>query len=134
MSPATTAGNHAPLGVALKRLPSLSTTLTQVVPLARDKAHYLTHVLRLKEGDAVRAFNGTSGEWLCLLSAEGRRAFVLRPEEQLALPQTLPDLDYLFAPLKHARLDYLAQKATEMGCRRLRPVTSRRSVVSRVNC
>ncbi len=105
----------------------------QVVPLARDKAHYLTHVLRLKEGDAVRAFNGTSGEWLCLLAAEGRRAFVLRPEEQLALPQTLPDLDYLFAPLKHARLDYLAQKATEMGCRRLRPVFTAHTQAERVN-
>jgi 16S rRNA (uracil1498-N3)-methyltransferase len=105
----------------------------QVVPLTRDKAHYLTHVLRLKEGDAVRAFNATSGEWLCLLAAEGRRAFALRPEEQLALPQMLPDIDYLFAPLKHARLDYLAQKATEMGCRRLRPVFTERTQAERVN-
>jgi 16S rRNA (uracil1498-N3)-methyltransferase len=105
----------------------------QAVPLTRDKAHYLTHVLRLKEGDAVRAFNGTSGEWLCRLAAEGRRAFALRPEEQLALPQTLPDIDYLFAPLKHARLDYLAQKATEMGCRRLRPVFTERTQAERVN-
>ncbi|MET0483814.1 MAG: 16S rRNA (uracil(1498)-N(3))-methyltransferase [Aestuariivirgaceae bacterium] len=105
----------------------------QAVPLARDKAHYLTHVLRLKEGDAVRAFNGTSGEWLCRLAAEGRRAFTLRPEEQLALPQLLPDIDYLFAPLKHARLDYLAQKATEMGCRRLMPVFTERTQAERVN-
>jgi 16S rRNA (uracil1498-N3)-methyltransferase len=105
----------------------------QAVPLSRDKVHYLTHVLRLKDGGAVRAFNGTSGEWLCRLTAHGRRAFELRPEEQLALPQLLPDIDYLFAPLKHARLDYLAQKATEMGCRRLRPVFTERTVAQRVN-
>jgi 16S rRNA (uracil1498-N3)-methyltransferase len=105
----------------------------QAVPLSSGKVHYLTHVLRLKDGDAVRAFNGTSGEWLCRLTGKGRRAFDLRPEEQLALPQLLPDIDYLFAPLKHARLDYLAQKATEMGCRRLRPVFTERTVAERVN-
>ena len=105
----------------------------QAVPLLRNKAHYLSHVLRLKDGDAVRAFNGTSGEWLCRLAASGRRDFVLRPEEQLALPEVLPDIDYLFAPLKHARLDYLAQKATEMGCRRLRPVFTERTQAERVN-
>jgi 16S rRNA (uracil1498-N3)-methyltransferase len=105
----------------------------QAVPLARDRVHYLMHVLRLKEGDSVRAFNGSSGEWLCRLATEGRRAFVLRPEEQIALPQVLPDIDYLFAPLKHARLDYLAQKATEMGCRRLRPVFTERTQAERVN-
>ncbi len=76
----------------------------------------------------MRAFNGTSGEWLCHAgSGKGDGTFVLRPEEQLALPQMLPDIDYLFAPLKHARLDYLAQKATEMGCRRLRPVFTERT-------
>jgi 16S rRNA (uracil1498-N3)-methyltransferase len=105
----------------------------QAVPLPRDKVHYLNHVLRLKDGDAVRAFNGISGEWLCRLAAQGRRDFVLRPEEQLALPQLLPDIDYLFAPLKHARLDYLAQKATEMGCRRLRPVLTAHTQPERVN-
>ena len=103
------------------------------MPLPRDKVHYLDHVLRLKDGDAVRAFNGISGEWLCRLAAQGRRDFVLRPEEQLALPQLLPDIDYLFAPLKHARLDYLAQKATEMGCRRLRPVFTAHTQPERVN-
>ena len=103
------------------------------IPLGRDQTHYLTRVLRLGDGAMVRAFNGVSGEWLCRLVAHGRRHFALSPDEQLAFAAVLPDLDYLFAPLKHARLDYLAQKATEMGCRRLRPVITEHTVPDRVN-
>ncbi len=57
----------------------------------------------------------------------------LRCEERLRAPAPPPDIDYLFAPLKSARLDYLAQKSTEMGVRRLRPVLTARTVAARVN-
>ena len=102
------------------------------IALGRDQAHYLSAVLRRGTGDHVRLFNGRDGEWLCRLTGAGKRGATAVCEEKLAEPTPLPDLDYLFAPLKAARLDFIAQKATEMGARRLRPVITARTVVSRL--
>ena len=103
------------------------------VELTREQAHYLLHVLRLGEGAGVLAFNGRDGEWRAALAPAGKKSAALRVEEQAREQDFLPDLDYLFAPLKHARLDYMAQKAVEMGARRLRPVLTRRTQASRIN-
>jgi 16S rRNA (uracil1498-N3)-methyltransferase len=103
------------------------------VALRRDQAHYVGNVMRLKPGDALRLFNGADGEWLCTIVVAGKRDGSVTCDEQTAAHRPPPDLDYLFAPLKHARLDYMAQKATEMGVRRLRPVFTEHTVVSRVN-
>lgn len=103
------------------------------VELAREQTHYLVNVLRLTAADAVLAFNGRDGEWRCTLEMQGRRSALLRP---LALMRPQPaagDLHYLFAPLKSARLDYLAQKAVEMGASVIAPVLTRRTQASRVN-
>ncbi len=98
-----------------------------------DALNYLLNVLRLREGDAILLFNGRDGEFLAHLTAVTRRAAILRVE-RLLRPQTpLADLDYCFAPLKQARLDYMAQKATEMGAGRLVPVITNRTQVRRVN-
>ena len=98
----------------------------------RGQCHYLHHVMRLRAGDRVRLFNGRNGEWLCIVTSAGKRC-ELTCEEKLADPAPPPDIDYVFAPLKHARLDYMAQKATEMGARRLRPVFTDHTVPKRVN-
>jgi 16S rRNA (uracil1498-N3)-methyltransferase len=103
------------------------------VTLEEGQAHYLLHVLRLRPGATFRLFNGTDGEWLAEIVAARKRDLTLRCERKLREAEVLPDIDYLFAPLKHARLDYLAQKATEMGAGRLRPVITRRTVSERVN-
>jgi 16S rRNA (uracil1498-N3)-methyltransferase len=103
------------------------------VALAAAQAHYLRNVMRLAEGDAVRLFNGRDGEWLCVITALKKKAGAARCEEKLAEPAPPPDIDYVFAPLKTGRLDYIAQKATEMGARRLRPVLTRHTVARRVN-
>ena len=101
------------------------------LPLNKPQAHYLRNVLRLKPGDGVLVFNGRDGEWKASLP-EGKRA-VLNVGEQ-ARPQTAPlDLHYLFAPLKHQRLDYVVQKAVELGVSSLQPVTTQHTQVSRVN-
>ena len=101
------------------------------VPLDKSQAHYLRNVLRLKPGDGVLAFNGADGEWQATLS-DGKRA-ALHIAEQTR-PQTKPmDLHYMFAPLKHERLDYMVQKAVEMGASRLQPVLTRHTQVKRVN-
>lgn len=105
----------------------------QEILLSRDQAHYLTGVLRLASGDAVRAFNGRDGEWLAYLATVGKKTVSLRCERLVSDARLPPDIDYLFAPLKHARLDYVVQKATELGVRRLRPVMTHRTIAERVN-
>ncbi|MCA1498782.1 MULTISPECIES: 16S rRNA (uracil(1498)-N(3))-methyltransferase [unclassified Bradyrhizobium] len=102
------------------------------VPLDRDQSNYLGNVLRLAAGAEVLAFNGRDGEWQAAI--EGRK----RPDGLVILQQTRPqdhlaDLTYVFAPLKHARLDYMVQKAIEMGAAALQPVLTRFTQASRVN-
>lgn len=104
----------------------------RLVPDA-DRLNYLLNVLRLREGEAIILFNGRDGEWLARLESVTRRSATLVAKEQTR-EQTVPfDLSYCFAPLKHARLDYMAQKATEMGAARLSPVITRRTQARRVN-
>ena len=102
------------------------------IPLDRDQTNYLGNVLRLAAGDTVLVFNGRDGEWQATLA--GRK----RPDRAEIVSQTrpqdhLPDLHYVFAPLKHARLDYMVQKAVEMGASALCPVTTRFTQATRVN-
>ena len=102
------------------------------VALERGQSNYLGNVLRLSAGDTLLAFNGRDGEWQA--SIAGRK----RPDSLTVVAQTrpqdrLPDLAYVFAPLKHARLDYMVQKAVEMGVSSLQPVLTRFTQVARVN-
>ena len=103
------------------------------IELDRAQANYLLNVLRLGSGREVLAFNGRHGEWRTTVEAAGRKAAALQPVEMIRPQPPAPQLDYLFAPLKHARLDYMVQKAVEMGAGRLWPVFTRRTVASRVN-
>jgi 16S rRNA (uracil1498-N3)-methyltransferase len=101
--------------------------------LERTQANYLLNVLRLKAGDRVLVFNGRDGEWRAEVLQEGRRSAELRVAEQVRHQTAAGDLLYLFAPLKHARLDYTVQKVVEMGASALKPVFTRRTQASRVN-
>jgi 16S rRNA (uracil1498-N3)-methyltransferase len=101
------------------------------VGLDPGQAHYLLTVLRLKAGAGVLVFNGRDGEWRTELQPHRRGARLLVAEQ--ARVQTAPaDLHYLFAPLKAARLDYMVQKAVEMGVSRLQPVLTRHGQVTHV--
>jgi 16S rRNA (uracil1498-N3)-methyltransferase len=103
------------------------------LPLDRGQANYLINVLRRKTGDPVLVFNGRDGEWRARLETVSRKGAALTVVEQTR-PQSAPgDLDYLFAPLKQARLDYLVQKVVELGVSRLVPVLTRHGQVARVN-
>jgi 16S rRNA (uracil1498-N3)-methyltransferase len=103
------------------------------VGLEQPQAHYVLHVMRLKAGDPVLLFNGRDGEWRGQLKDPGKRTLSARLEERTR-GQTAPgDLHYWFAPLKHSRLDYMAQKAVEMGAARLQPVITRHTQAARVN-
>jgi 16S rRNA (uracil1498-N3)-methyltransferase len=103
------------------------------VRLDPKQQHYLRTVLRLGPGDTVLAFNGRDGEWLARIDEAGRKATALTPLHQTRAQPPASDLHYLFAPIKHARLDYLVQKAVEMGASRLQPVITRYTQVARVN-
>jgi 16S rRNA (uracil1498-N3)-methyltransferase len=98
-----------------------------------DQYNYLVRVLRQGPGDSILVFNGRDGEWRAELTDVAKRGCKLAVHEQTR-PQTLgPDIEYLFAPLKRSRLDYMVQKAVEMGVSRLRPVITRRTIAERVN-
>src|ERR1700735_1334469 len=101
--------------------------------LEPQQTNYLVNVLRLATGAPVLLFNGHDGEFSASLTAGARKAASLIVGAQTRAQEAPPDVDYLFAPLKHARLDYMAQKAIEMGASRLRPVITRHTQVSRVN-
>lgn len=97
------------------------------------QAHYLAAVLRLRAGESILLFNGRDGEWRATLGNSTKRGLELDVQELMRPQESGLDLDYLFAPLKRARLDYVVQKAVEMGVARLRPVITRRTVAERVN-
>lgn len=102
------------------------------VPLDRDQSNYLGNVLRLGAGAPVLAFNGRDGEWRAVVSGR-KRPEELEVAEQSRPQDRLPNVTYAFAPLKHARLDYMAQKAVEMGAGRLQPVLTHHTQVHRLN-
>lgn len=99
----------------------------------RDQSNYLINVLRLTDGAQILAFNGRDGEWRMRLRALSRKLYILHAEARVREQTPGTDLHYLFAPLKHSRLDYMVQKAVEMGVSRLVPVMTRRTQATRVN-
>lgn len=101
--------------------------------LAPPQVNYLHNVLRLRAGAQFLAFNGRDGEWLMALDDLDRKKGRAQALEQKRPQDPAPGLRYCFAPLKHARLDYMVQKATEMGAGVLQPVLTRRTVVARIN-
>ena len=105
---------------------------TEVVP-GPEQAHYLLNVLRLKSGDAVALFNGRDGEWSARITDTTKKACRLTVERQTRPQRHGPDLWFLFAPIKRARFDFVVEKATELGARRIQPVFTRRTAVARVN-
>jgi 16S rRNA (uracil1498-N3)-methyltransferase len=103
------------------------------VALDAAQAHYLADVMRLSEGDSVLVFNGRDGEWRAALAATSKKKFALRAGECVRAQTSAGNLHYLFAPLKRARLDYMMQKAVEMGVSRLVPVVTRHTHAERIN-
>ena len=103
--------------------PDLSSAAT--LEVGKEQVNHLVNVLRLKEGDVVVAFNGRDGAWLGKLARVGRKSATLELSVQVAHQTPPSDLWFGFAPLKVGRLDYLVQKATEMGAGAIQPVITR---------
>jgi 16S rRNA (uracil1498-N3)-methyltransferase len=96
-------------------------------------ANYLANVLRLAPGDGVKLFDDSSGEWLAEIVEAGKKRVALTVVERLRAREAVPDLWLLFAPIKRGRIDWLIEKATELGVARLVPVLTRRTIVDRLN-
>lgn len=105
----------------------------QAVLLQDKAAHYLANVLRLGEGAELLLFDGQSGEWQASIEAAHKKKLVLRISARTRPPETLPELTLAFAPVKRAPLEWLVEKATELGVARLQPVITHRTVVERLN-
>ena len=103
------------------------------IALGDQPANYVRNVMRMKEGDGLLLFNGRDGEWGARLTEVAKKRVVLAAEKRIREQTPHPTLRYLFAPLKHARLDYMVQKAVEMGAGRLVTVMTRHTQASRVN-
>jgi 16S rRNA (uracil1498-N3)-methyltransferase len=102
-------------------------------PLDEAQVHYLRHVMRRPDGAPLLLFNGRDGEWRATLECHGKKAAVARVTERTRQQIVEPDIWLCFAPLKRARIDYVAEKATELGVAVLQPVLTHHTVVDRVN-
>ena len=102
------------------------------VELDAGPANYLGNVLRLGEGAQLLLFDGASGEWLARISRAAKKRMTLSVERRTKPLEQVPDLTLAFAPVKRAQVDWLVEKATELGVARLRPVVTQRTVVERV--
>lgn len=102
-----------------------------VIAASPAQGHYLTTVLRMAHGAELLVFNGRDGEFLARLEPAGKKLVHLKIVEQTRPQPPTPDLLYCFAPLKVGRLDYLVQKAVEMGAGALQPVITQHTQVAK---
>lgn len=120
-----------------KSLPRLfvRTALGEATRVALDagQTNYLGNVLRMKPGGELLLFDGASGEWLARIAEAGKKRMTLAVERRTREPEAIPDVWLAFAPVKRARIDWLVEKATELGAARLIPVTTQRTIVERLN-
>jgi 16S rRNA (uracil1498-N3)-methyltransferase len=98
-----------------------------------QQANYLVAVMRLGPGARVKLFDDISGEWLAEIVEAGKKRVTLRITEHLRAREPVPDLWLLFAPIKRGRIDWVVEKATELGVARLLPVVTQRTIVDRTN-
>ena len=103
------------------------------VELDASQANYLGNVLRMKAGAELLVFDGASGEWLARIAEAGKKRMTLIVKQRIREPEKIPDVWLAFAPVKRARIDWLVEKATELGAARLIPVTTKRTVIERLN-
>ena len=104
-----------------------------LVALDPAQANYLGNVLRFKEGSELLLFDGVSGEWLARVVEAGKRRMILGVVEPTRVQASVPDLTLAFAPVKKGRVDWLVEKAVELGVARLEPVITRRTIVDKLN-
>lgn len=103
------------------------------IELDAAQANYLGNVMRLKEGSKLLIFDGMSGEWLAEVAEAGKKRMALSVVEPTRPQEAVPDLWLAFAPVKKGRVDWLVEKAVELGVARLLPVVTQRTIVEKLN-
>ncbi|MCY7339864.1 MAG: 16S rRNA (uracil(1498)-N(3))-methyltransferase [Sphingomonas bacterium] len=103
------------------------------VTVEAGQAHYLSNVMRMGAGDQLLLFDGVSGEWLAEIAEAGKKRVTLSVREATRPQERVPDLTLAFAPVKKGRVDWLVEKAVELGVARLMPVVTQRSIVDKLN-
>jgi 16S rRNA (uracil1498-N3)-methyltransferase len=101
--------------------------------LNEDQSHYLAHVIRAKTGARLSVFNGRDGEWAAEVTQISKRGVTVMTNRRIAPPHETPDIWLVLAPIKKTPLDYVTQKAAELGVRQIQPVITHRTIVARVN-
>ena len=102
------------------------------IDLSAAQANYLGNVMRLRIGDELLLFDGQTGEWLARIIDSAKKRMTLRTERKVREPESLPEVWLAFAPVKRAHIDWLVEKATELGAARLLPVMTSRTIAERV--
>jgi 16S rRNA (uracil1498-N3)-methyltransferase len=121
---------NAPLETRLYIPDSLQAS---TIGLDAPRTHYLRHVLRLEKGQHIAVFNARDGEYAARIDGFGKGWCTLQIEDRRRAPAPEPDLWLVFAPIKRARLDFMVEKATELGVSALRPVFTQHTAMTRVN-
>jgi len=103
------------------------------IELEAAQTNYLGKVMRLKPGDQLLVFDGFSGEWMAEIAEAGKRRMTLAVIEPTRQQESVPDLWLAFAPVKKGRVDWLVEKAVELGVARLLPVITQRTIVDKLN-
>jgi 16S rRNA (uracil1498-N3)-methyltransferase len=107
--------------------------LGATITLPPPQSHYMAQVMRRQPGDVVRLFDGANGEWAARVVSVGKKAVIVSLESQSAPQEAVPDLWLCAAPLKRGRIDWVAEKACELGVARFVPVITRRTIVDKLN-
>lgn len=106
----------------------------QVTVLSAEQAHYLKNVLRKNTGDPLRLFNGRDGEWLCALDSLGKKGADVTPQDCLTpQPAKARSIHAFFAPIKKHRMDFMIEKAVELGVTDLHPILTHNTEVRKIN-
>ena len=132
-APVVSAESEAPYSPGIRLYVEAPLAAGQTVILKAEQSHYLKHVMRTAVGAAVKLFNGCDGEWRATVESLGKKGAALAVTAQTRRQRPEPDLWLCFAPIKKARIDFVAQKASEMGVSALQPVMTRYTQVARVN-
>ena len=103
------------------------------IAIGGAQAHYLLSVMRVRPGDPVRLFDDVSGEWLGEIAHAGKRDLVLAIRGRLQVREAVPDLWLMVAPIRKGRIDWVVEKACELGVARIVPVLTQRAVVDKIN-
>lgn len=97
-----------------------------------NQGHYLVNVLRVQTDETLTIFNGIDGEWDARISKVGKGKAKITVGRKIAEQASEPDLWYMYAPVKKARVDYIIQKATELGVSNIMPVVTKRTNLDRI--